>query len=254
MEPYEYETLFEFESFYWWYRALHLILLDTLKSLGLSPAAKVLDAGCGTGQNLANVLDAITSDAYGFDISEYAAAFWKRRNLQKTCLASIDEMPFASESFQAVVSVDVLECEEVDEERAFNEIWRVLSPGGYMVLVVPAYDWLIDKEHHKAVGAVRRYSKNRLLEILTKYPMQLIRITHLFGSVLPAVAGYRFTGNLLTRNRTDQPRSDLKPLNPILNDILFKLVNMERVLLRKLNVPFGSSIMTVARKLSNNGN
>jgi ubiquinone/menaquinone biosynthesis C-methylase UbiE len=229
-------------------------LLDTLKSLGLSPAAKVLDAGCGTGQNLANILDAITSDAYGFDISEYAAAFWKRRNLEKTCLASIDEMPFASESFQAVVSVDVLECEEVDEERAFNEIWRVLSPGGYMVLVVPAYHWLIDKEHHKAVGAVRRYSKNRLLEILTKYPMQLIRITHLFGSVLPAVAGYRFTGNLLTRNRTDQPRSDLKPLNPILNDILFKLVNMERMLLRKLNVPFGSSIMTVARKLSNNGN
>ena len=64
-----------------------------------------------------------------------------------------------------------------------------LSPGGFMVLVVPAYDWLIDKEHHKAVGAVRRYTKNRLLEILAKHPMQLIRITHLFGSVLPAVAG-----------------------------------------------------------------
>lgn len=251
MEPYEYETLFEFESFYWWYKALHLILLDTLKSLGLSPGARVLDAGCGTGQNLANIIDAITSDAYGFDISEYAASFWKRRDLQKTCLASIDEIPFASESFQAVVSVDVLECEQVNEERAFNEMWRVLSPGGYMVLVVPAYDWLIDKEHHKAVGAVRRYTKSRLLEILTNYPMQITRITHLFGSVLPAVAGYRFTGNLFSRNRTDQPRSDLKPLNPILNRILFELVNMERMLLRKLNIPFGSSIMTVARKVIN---
>ncbi|MGO9122620.1 MAG: class I SAM-dependent methyltransferase [Desulfomonilaceae bacterium] len=249
MEPYEYETLFEFESFYWWYKALHLILLDTLKSLGLSTGAKVLDAGCGTGQNLANIVDAITFDAYGFDISGYAASFWKRRDLQKTCLASIDEIPFASESFQAVVSVDVLECEEVNEEKAFKEIWRVLSPGGYMVLVVPAYDWLIDKEHHKAVGAVRRYSKNRLLEILTKYPMHITRMTHLFGSVLPAVAGYRCTANLFTRKRTDQPRSDLKPLNPILNRILFKLVDMERMLLRKLNIPFGSSIMTVARKL-----
>jgi ubiquinone/menaquinone biosynthesis C-methylase UbiE len=249
LEPYEYQTLFEFESFYWWYRALHLILLDTLKSLGLSPGAKVLDAGCGTGQNLANIVDAITFDAYGFDISRYAAVFWKRRDLQKTCLASIDEIPFASESFQAVVSVDVLECEQVNEQRAFDEIWRVLSPGGFMVLVVPAYDWLIDKEHHKAVGAVRRYSKNRVLEILAKNPMQMIRTTHLFGSVLPAVAGYRCTSNLFTRNRTGQPRSDLRPLNPILNRILFKLVNMERMLLRKLNIPFGSSIMTVARKL-----
>jgi SAM-dependent methyltransferase len=249
LEPYEYETLFEFESFYWWYRALHLILLDTLKSLRLSPDAKVLDAGCGTGQNLANIVDAITFDAYGFDISGYAAVFWKRRGLQKTCLASIDEIPFASESFQAVVSVDVLECEQVNEQRAFDEIWRVLSPGGFMVLVVPAYDWLIDKEHHKAVGAVRRYTKNRLLEILAKRPTQLVRITHLFGSVLPVVAGYRCTSNLFTRNRTHQPRSDLKPLNPILNRILFKLVNTERMLLRKLNIPFGSSIMTVARKL-----
>ena len=102
---------------------------------GSSTGAKVLDAGCGTGQNLANIVDAITFDAYGFDISGYAASFWKRRDLQKTCLASIDEMPFASESFQAVVSVDVLECEEVNEEKAFKEIWRILSPGGYMVLL-----------------------------------------------------------------------------------------------------------------------
>ncbi len=249
MEPYEYETLFQFESFYWWYKALHLILLDTLKSLGLSPTARVLDAGCGTGQNLANILDSITPDAYGFDISVYAAPFWKRRDLHKICLASIDEIPFASESFQAVVSVDVLECQEVNEQKALNEILRVLCPGGFMVLVVPAYDWLIDKEHHKAVGAVRRYSKNRLSEIFSKYPFRILRMTHLFGSVLPAVAGYRCTSNLFTRNRTDQPRSDLKPLNPILNGILFKLVNMERMLLRKLNIPFGSSIMTVARKL-----
>ena len=91
-----------------------------------------------------------------------------------------------------------------------------------MILVVPAYDWLIDKEHHKAVGAVRRYSRNRLLPILSRHPMELVRMTHLFGSVLPAVAGYRCAGNLLSRNKTDQPRSDLKPLNPILNRLLFK--------------------------------
>ena len=71
--------------------------------------------------------------------------------------------------------MDVLECEQVNEERAFNENVGALSPGGYMVLVCLRYDWLIDKEHHKAVGAVRRYTKSRLLEILTNYPMQITK-------------------------------------------------------------------------------
>jgi SAM-dependent methyltransferase len=249
LEPYEYQTLFEFESFYWWYKALHLILLDTLTALGLSSDSRILDAGCGTGQNLANISDAITPRAFGFDVSKHAAAFWNGRHLEKNCVASINEIPFASGSFQAVVSVDVLECEQVDEDRALSEITRVLRPGGYMVLVVPAYDWLIDKEHHRAVGAVRRYSRRRLIQILSGHPVQLIRITHLFGSVLPAVAGYRCAGNLLSRNKTGKPRSDLKPLNPILNRLLLSLVNVERTLLRKLDVPFGSSILAVARKI-----
>ncbi len=249
MEPYEYQTLFEFESFFWWYKALHLTLLDTLKSLDISAKARILDAGCGTGQNLANIADHISPEAYGFDISKFAADFWNRRNLEKICVASVNEIPFASGSFDAVVSVDLLECEQVKEDSAFTELFRVLSPGGYMALVVPAYDWLMNQEHHKAVGATRRYTKKRLLRLMKKYPMRVVRMTHVFGSVLPAIAAYRCAGNLFNRNKTDQPRSDLKRINPILNSILFNLVNFERIILRKLDIPFGSSILTVARKL-----
>jgi SAM-dependent methyltransferase len=249
LEPYEYQTLFEFESFYWWYKALHSILLDTLTSLSLSSDSRILDAGCGTGQNLANIHDAVTSSVFGFDVSKHAAIFWNQRNLARNCVASINDIPFASGSFQAVVSVDVLECDQVDEGKALSEIARVLGVGGYMILVVPAYDWLIDKEHHKAVGAVRRYSRSRLLSIISRQPMELVRMTHLFGSVLPAIAGYRYVGNLLSRNKTGQPRSDLKPLNPILNRLLLNIVNVERTLMRKLDIPFGSSILAVARKI-----
>ncbi|HTY24559.1 MAG TPA: class I SAM-dependent methyltransferase [Desulfomonilaceae bacterium] len=249
MEPYEYQTLFEFESFYWWYKALHLVLLDTLESLGLPLDTRILDAGCGTGQNLANIVEHITSNVYGFDLSEHAAAFWSKRNLERMCVASINEIPFASKTFQAVVSIDVMECEQVKEAEAYSELWRVLKPGGYMVLVVPAYDWLIDKEHHRAVRAVRRYSKSKLLSLLSTRPMELMRITHLFGSVLPAVACRRFASKLFSGDGMDPPRSDLKPFNPILNHLLFKLVSMERRLVRKFDIPFGSSIMAVARKI-----
>jgi SAM-dependent methyltransferase len=248
VEPHEYETLFNFETFYWWYRGLHLILLDTLHSLDLPARPRVLDAGCGTGQNLANIKERVTGAAYGFDLSPFAAAYWKKRGIDRACVASINEIPFASNSFDVVVSVDVLECEAVVEEKAYREMWRLLKPGGYMLLVVPAYDWLLSEEHHRAVRAVRRYSRKKILELLATQPTQIVRITHLFGSVLPAVACYRYAERFSSRVSDGRPRSELRPLSPVLNTLLFELVNLERHLLRKLDIPFGSSIMVTARK------
>lgn len=254
MEAHEYQTLFEFEPSYWWYRGLHLILLDTVRSLGIGPDAAILDAGCGTGQNLQNLAQEITNQAYGFDFSTHAAAFWGKRCLEKACVASINEIPFAANTFEAVVSVDVLECEAVDEDEACTEMWRVLRPGGYMIVVVPAYDWMLNPEHHKAVGAVRRYSRQRLTALLERQPVDVLRVTHLFGSVFPAVAAYRLADRFLSREGDEEPRSDLKPLHPAINRLLFTVVNTERKLLRHMNVPFGSSIMAVARKKETDGN
>ncbi len=253
MEAHEYQTLFEFESSVLVYRGLHLILLDTIRSLGLGPDAPVLDAGCGTGQNLLNMTQQLTSHAYGFDFSTHVSAFWGRRCLQKACVASINEIPFSANSFEAVISVDVLECEEVNEDDACKEMWRVLRPEGFLILVVPAYDWMMNPEHHKAVGAVRRYNRSRLGDLLKRCPFEVLRLTHVFGSVFPAVAAYRLADRFLTRGANDQPRSDLKPLHPAVNRLLFTLVNTERKLLRHMNVPFGSSIMAVARKIGSNG-
>jgi ubiquinone/menaquinone biosynthesis C-methylase UbiE len=78
LESHEYQTLFELEPLYWWFRGLHLILLDTLQALGIESHEPVLDAGCGTGQNLVNIGRQVTSGAYGFDVSSEAALFAER--------------------------------------------------------------------------------------------------------------------------------------------------------------------------------
>lgn len=249
METHEYQTLFELEPLYWWFRGLHLILLDTLRSVGLGQHEPVLDAGCGTGQNLVNIGRQITSTAYGFDVSSEAALFCKKRGLTNVCRASINDMPFAPATFAAVVSVDVFECDSVLEDQAYEEIWRVLRPGGYMVLVVPAYEWLMTPEHHKAVHASRRYTKSRLAALLRKRPVELLRITHLFASLFPAVAAYRLGLRLAPGDSDGPPRSELKPMHPALNSLLFNIVKAERQFLKLGNLPFGSSIMAVARKV-----
>jgi SAM-dependent methyltransferase len=248
LEPHEYQTLFDLEASHWWFRGLHLTLIDTLRELNVNSASKVLDAGCGTGQNLSNVTRDLSPNAYGFDLSEDASHFWSKRGLNRVCRASINEIPFRSGTFDVVMSVDVLECTAVSQELAVAEIWRVLKPGGHMILIVPAYDWLMTPEHHKAVGASRRYSRSRVRSLLAQQEVEILRVTHFFGSLLPAVAAYRLALRYFGGQSDGTPRSELNPMHPVLNGLLFNIVNLERRYVRKHDIPFGSSIMAVARK------
>ena len=249
MESREYETLFRFESSYWWYKGLHGMLLDALHDLGCDKDAVLLDAGCGTGQNLRNVLDRITGHAFGFDLAAPAAKYWAKRSLNTVCRASANDIPFQTEMFDFVMSVDLLECAEVEEQRACDEMWRVLKIGGCLILVVPAYEWLMNEEHHKAVHAARRYSMKRVRSLLTDRPMEIVRMTHLFPSVLPAVAFHRLIVSRVWRRPSHQPASDLRPMAPIFNWLLLQVANIERRVLRSSDLPFGSTIMAVVRKI-----
>jgi SAM-dependent methyltransferase len=250
MESYEYQTLFEFESSYWWFLGQHSILLDTLDSLKLTPTAMVLDAGCGTGQNLANIKERITSRANGFDVSYHAIPFWKERGLKNVYLASTNEIPLPDDTFDAVISVDIL-CEDaVDDEQALNELGRVTKPGGFIILIVPAYEWLMTEEHHRAVHATKRYSRKYMITMLQKLPVEIIRVTHFFAFLFPAIAGYRLALRTFSRKSNIQPRSELKHLPVVLNNLLCGIVKLEERVIRKNDLPFGSSILAVARKVS----
>ncbi len=249
MEPHEYETLFRFESTYWWYQGLHAILLDVLQSLGCGSSALFLDAGCGTGKHLANVRDLVSGHCFGFDLAVEAIPFWKRRSLETVCRCSANEIPFKSETFDFLTCVDLLECSSVNEQRAYREMLRVLKKGGYLLLVVPAYDWLMNEEHHKAVHASRRYTRGRMRDLLEQGEVEILRMTHLFSTVLPVVAAHRLVLDRIRGQRAGVPTSDLRPINPILNNLLVRIMTAERRLLRSFNLPFGSSILSVVRKI-----
>jgi SAM-dependent methyltransferase len=240
--------LYEYETSYWWFRGLHSILLDALRGIGLDSNSRILDAGCGTGKNLLNISNEITNRAYGFDVAQEAAPFLAERGLDKVCLASINTIPFASNVFDAVVSVDVLECDAVNPVDAYAEMWRVVRPGGHIVVVVPAYDWLMTPEHHEAVHATRRFTKRRLKNILANRPVTILRLSHLFATLLPAVALYRLWLSRTPSGEDGTPVSELRPLHPVVNELLFRIVDLERRLLRIWNLPFGSSILAVVRK------
>ena len=248
MEAYEYQTLYEFEKSYWWYRHLHNVLIELLLMLDADQNFRILDAGCGTGQNMDNLVGKISNHIYGFDLSSHATPFWKKRNLTRVCNASINQIPYADKVFDYVVCVDVLECQEVREVKAIAEMIRVTKPGGYICLVVPAFDFLMSQKHNQAIHAIRRYTKLKLLGLFSNHQVQEIKTRYLFAPVFPLIVIYRWSLSYFSSRSPELPHSELSKLPSWLNWILYKYVSLERYLLPHLNLPFGSSIITIVQK------
>ena len=189
METAEYRVMYNLETEYWWFRNLHDMLSDILRR-DLPPNAKLLDAGCGTGFLLR--LYQFSGQSFGFDLSSEAARFWSERGVKAgACVASINELPYPENHFDVVVSIDILECEGVYDDRAYAELVRVAKPGGRIVVVVPAYQWMMTEGHHAAVHAVRRYHKDSVRALTKGLPVQIERVTHGFAALFPMVAATR---------------------------------------------------------------
>jgi SAM-dependent methyltransferase len=221
MLAHEYQTLFDLEESYWWFRGLRGVLLDVCRSLKIDRTARILDAGCGTGHTVGFLRAEISPRTHGFDVSRVAATFWVRKRLPGLCVGSINEVPYRSGCFDAVVAVDVLESDGVLEKQAVSELWRVLRVGGSLILVVPAYGWMLSPEHHEAVGASHRYNRRSVLELLD---------------------------DMRETPPGSPPRSELRKLSPRVNSVLAGIMNCERAVLGMVDLPFGSSILIVAEK------
>jgi 2-polyprenyl-3-methyl-5-hydroxy-6-metoxy-1,4-benzoquinol methylase len=119
-------------------RRLQTLIEEFLADVDLS-GLLVLDAGCGTGrgtQALANQRADMVSLDLGFNLVKYTAARFTTRPLA----GSVIDLPFADDSFDVVFSTEVIE-HTPDPLAAAAEMYRVLKPGGHLVLSTPGWLW-----------------------------------------------------------------------------------------------------------------
>lgn len=244
MQHAEYERMFRAEDSYWWFVARRRLALRLLEAeMGRLDGRRILDLGCGTGAGLSELTE-LGAEATGADFSAEALQFCRSRGLPRLVLARGEAAPFRSASFDAAIALDLYEHIEHVEE-ALAETRRLLKPGGVLVLSVPAYRWLWGP-HDVALMHHRRYTRGLVRQALLDAGLEPITISHSVFFLFPAVVAVR----VLDRFRRGPAKVSLPAVAPWANRTLTSIMAWETPLIRRGFLPWGSSVVAVARRLA----
>lgn len=255
MLDHEYATMRRVEDAHWWYRTLRARVAADLEQAAAADGDNnvpftILDAGCGTGGMLSWLRKKGRASwrLAGVDFSPLAVRFCQERGLESVREGDAGALPFQDESFDAVLSLDVLYCGGVEEKAAAAECHRVLRPGGVALVNCAAYDCLRGS-HDTAVGGARRYSPGRLRAVLEGAGFQVARLHAWNAWIFVPIAIWRqFSRLLASRSAPDETKGDLFQLPAWANRCLIRLAAIDMALCRWFRCPLGTSLYAVAVK------
>ena len=82
-----------------------------------------------------------------------------------TALVGLEDLPLGDASVDRILAVHALEFAESPED-FLNEVWRVLAPGGRVILVVPNRRGVWARFEHTPFGSGRPWSRGQLQRLL----------------------------------------------------------------------------------------
>lgn len=243
MEESAYESLAAREQTHWFCTTRREVIAQTLTA---EPTARgrVLEIGSGTGGNvdmlrgfghltcveMSATARELTRQRFGEDLDLRAGA-WP------------DESPIEpDERFDVVALLDVLEHLPLPEA-SLKKIAAHLRPDdGRLIVTVPAYQWMWSA-HDRALHHLRRYTRASLNAALREAGLEVLRVSYFNTILFPAAAAARGLFRLL---RIDRSPGQGTP-SPAVNGLARWAFRRELPLLRRTSLPFGLSVMAVAR-------
>jgi SAM-dependent methyltransferase len=230
------------EDRHWWYRGRRTVLDGVIAELGVAANARILDAGCGSGRFMVEL--AKLGTVTGVELSDTSVQLARQRAVGEVVAGSVLEMPFADDSFDLAVSLDVIE-HLADDLAALRELRRTVAPGGALLVTVPAYQWLWSG-HDEINHHHRRYTRRSLQRVAEQAGWKQVRTTYFNSLLLPVAIVLR----VLERFNTNTTESSLDlwiPPEP-LNWLLERPLALEAALIaRGGRIPAGLSLLAVFR-------
>jgi len=244
MDADEYRRMAAVEQTHWWYRStralLRQMIVNQLRQVTQSAPRRLLDAGCGTGAAgawMSEFGSVIALDTEAVALHLYRLAHPDARMIH----GDISSIDLPDDYVDVALCVTVLyHAEVVDPQKAVNEMARVVTPGGVVCLMEPGVRRL-RRSHDQVTHAARRFSRRELETLAASAGLDIVRSTGAYSFlVLPAWLKSR-----VERNTTS---SDLDSNTSGLFGLLGLLARFERRILRVVSLPFGLSVVVVARK------
>jgi ubiquinone/menaquinone biosynthesis C-methylase UbiE len=234
----EYSKMYEVEETHWWYKGLRYYLFYWINKYQPN---KILDAGCGTGIN-ASYLKNSGYDIAGIDFSVDSISYSKKRGLENIIQGEIQKLPYGHESFDLIYCMDVIGIlNDKDADSAVKEAHRCLTPGGIYIINAAALNYLFSAQDY-AWHIKKRYSKNEIVNLLERNNFSIKKVTYRVFLLFPLVLISKY----INKNNKE---SDTDKTNFLLNFIFTPIMYFEFLISKYFNLPIGSSIFVVAKKI-----
>jgi SAM-dependent methyltransferase len=249
MKPEELHNIHAAEQQFWWYQGMRAITGALLAGARIPHGGVGLDAGCGTGFNALEFERRHGLRMFGVDLATLAIEYCRQQGFDRACAASITSLPFADARFDLVASFDVLShLPAGDERRALAEFVRVLRPGGWLIVRVPAFRALRSR-HSAFIAEHQRFHAGSLLRVLAPHPLQVVRWSYA-NSFLSPVAWVKF--RCMEPLLGAPPSSGVESMPPRwMNALLGGVLRFEAALIRRgMRFHFGQSVIIIAQKVA----
>ncbi len=245
----EYQQMFQVEDSHWWYVALHELIASIVAAESRTEEPlQILDAGCGTGR-LCQLLQRFGA-VQGCDLAEEALECCRQRGLAGIFKADLNEADFHPAYYDVITSIDTLYHLAIKDESAILEKFHAaLKPGGILILNLVAHEFL-RSSHDVAVHTRRRYTRREVVTMLQRAGFRVERATYRLGFLFVPIAFYRLLKKRAAAAAiADEVASDVDAPHHFLNRVLLGVSRIENRLLACCDLPLGTSVFAVARKI-----
>jgi SAM-dependent methyltransferase len=215
MDENAYREMAALQATHWWYRGRREIIAHMIGMLGLPPRARILEAGCGPGGNLAMLARFGEVSAFEpYDATRAHAIATGAANVVTGTLP--DGIPFEG-PFDLVCGFDVIEHVE-DHAAAVRALGNRLGPDGRLLLTVPANPALWS-EHDVRNHHFRRYTREALTGIVREAGLSVTHLSSFNSRLLPVVTTTRAVQKTLKLGAKAEEAMPPPPLNALLERI-----------------------------------
>lgn len=215
----------------------------------LPPAnAVIMEIGCSSGFLLRDIVSTFpAATILGVDVVK-EPLYKLAKILPKVPLIRFDllQCPLPGQIVDVLIMLNVLEHIE-DDLRALQNAFKLLKPGGHLIIEVPAGPLLYDS-YDAELHHFRRYSSSELYKKLKEAGFSIEKSSHLGFILFPAFAAVKLLNKYLP-SRANKPVVHRQVSKTSSSWLVNLMMRFETKFFKWLRLPFGIRAIVVAKKM-----